>query len=375
MLTTFADRVKDQLKHSSPGLLRWLGLELLDKTQTERLLKPYVLKMTDKAPISLPEVTDVFNAERVVFPPKTVQTDPDFLWDYPNATGEAQLLRCGSVQIGEQVPDTDFGNHALLNDLVSPDRRPVQYYPTVMAPWSHYWGGYYDFVFFVAAKLCRLKAALPPETFGEIAVSYPLFHQPFETELLTLLDISSDRIFDSRRHALSFDRCLLANNSSWFYPSARDLLTLKAAVEGQLPPPPDQPSRRLYISRKGRRQVVNEAELTQLLARFGFEVVPDEPRSVAEQVRLYQSADFVLGPHGASFANLLWCRPGTQLLELFAPTYRPEYFRYLAHVLQLRYAAHSAGPLLESHHSQVNADLTVDLDEVEQGLTVLFLAP
>ena len=368
MLSTFAGHVKDQLKYRSPTLLRWLGLQLLNKAQTYNLLKPAQLGVLSKAPVYLPGVYDASDPEKELFAPKTVQTDPDSVWSYPNVGGDTQLLRCGSVRIGSQIPDTDFGNQALLNDLFSPDRRPVQYYPTVLAPWSHYWGGYYDFLLFIAAKLCRIKAALPPDTFDAVALSYPLFNQPYETELFALLGISPDRVFDSRRHALSFDRCLLANNSSWFYPSAPDLLALKSTIEGQLPALTTVPRRRLYISRVGRRRVLNEAELTQMLARYGFEVVPDEPRSVAEQVRLYQSAEFIVGPHGASFANLLWCRPGTQLLELFAPTYRPEYFRYLSHVLNLRYAAYSPGPLQESHHSQVDVNITVDVDEVEAAL-------
>lgn len=368
MLTIVTDHVKDQLKRRSPALLRWLGLSLLNKAETKALMKHTQVKVTAKSPVFLPGVTDVFDPQKVIFEPKTVQTEPDYVWDFANTSGRAELLRCGSLRVGNQFLDTDFGNKALLIDLFRPDRRPVQYFPIVLAPWSHYWGGYYDFLLFVVAKLCRLKTAIHPDIFNEAAVSYPLFNTPFETELLALLGIGPDRLIDSRVHALSFDHCILGNNSSWFYPTAADLLTLKTTIEAQLPPDTTQPRKRLYISRAGRRQVVNEAELVQMLTQYGFEVIDDKPRTVAEQVRLYQSAEFIMGPHGASFANLLWCRPGTQLLELFAPNYRPEYFRYMSQVLNLPYAAYCLGPIVESHHTNVDANMLVSVEEVEQGI-------
>ena len=371
MLNTVIDRAKDQLKRRSPALLRLLGTQLLSKPQTIALLKPDQVGVVAKIPVFLPAITDISASQKVLFAPITARTEPDFVWNYDNTKRQAALLRCGSVQIGRAVLDTDFGNTALLADLLRPDRRKGQYFPTVIAPWSHYWGGYHDFLLFLAAKLCRLKATTDPAVFDQAAVSYPLFNTDFESELLALLGIGPNQLFDSRQHTLTFDRVLLANNSSWFYPTADDVLALKTIVEAQLPPAPSEPPKRLYISRSGRRRVLNEPDLVAMLMRYGFDYIEDNPRSVAGQVRLYQSAEFVVGPHGASFANLLWCRPGTQLIELFAPHYRPDYFRYLAHVLDLNYAGYSCGPVGQNHHTNVNADMIVSVDEVEQGIVQL----
>lgn len=370
-LNSVAVQLKEHLKRQSPALLRLIGLRLLSKAQTKDLLCPSQVRFTPKVPIHLPQVTDLVDPQKELFAPETVQTDSDYVWDYANADGRAELLKCGSLRVGSQVPDTDFGNTAFLSDMFHTDRRPVHEHAVVMAPWSHYWGSYYDYLLFVAAKLVRMRAMMLPDEFAEAAVAYPLFKMPFESELLDLLGIDAANVFDTRQEAVQFDRCIVANNSSWFYPTAGDVLALKCIVEAQLPPVPSLSRKRLYISRMSRRKVVNEADLMAMLARYDFEFVEDKPRSVAEQVRLYQCADIVVGPHGASFANLLWCRPGTQLLELFAPHYRPEYFRYLAHVLGLRYAAYCHGPALESHFSHVDADIQVSVDNVEQGIVTL----
>ncbi|NID10518.1 glycosyltransferase family 61 protein [Fibrivirga algicola] len=371
VLAVFPHRLKDRLKRLSPALLRWVGLKLLSKTQTEELLRPYQVSYVVKQSISLAGVTDIIDPQKVLFQPKVIETEPDFVWNYTNTNSRAELLRSGNLNISNKFLDTDFGNRALLTDLFNPDRRLTERYPVVIALWSHYWGGYYDFLLFVAAKLARIKTVMAPAQFAEAAVSYPLFHTSFETELLQLLDVSPDRLFDTRQYSVHFDRCILANNSSWFYPAADDVLALKGMVEARLQPIQAAPTKRLYISRSGRRRVINEEELVAMLLQYDFEIIEDKPRSVAEQIELYRSASFIVGPHGASFANVLWCKPGTQLLELFAPNYQPEYFRYLAQVLGIRYAAYCFGPIEDSHYTFVDSDIQVSVDEVEKGIVKL----
>jgi hypothetical protein len=81
---------------------------------------------------------------------------------------------------------------------------------------------------------------------------------------------------------------------------------------------------RLYISRRasGRgRQVTNERQIKELLAEFGFREFLPHQTSVAEQASAFASADFIVGAHGSALTNLVFCRPGTKVIEMFAPTY------------------------------------------------------
>jgi capsular polysaccharide biosynthesis protein len=63
----------------------------------------------------------------------------------------------------------------------------------------------------------------------------------------------------------------------------------------------------------------------------GFATVRLEERSWAEQIALFQAARVVVAPHGASLANLVFCAPGTRVVELFARDYvNPCYWRVAA---------------------------------------------
>jgi len=81
--------------------------------------------------------------------------------------------------------------------------------------------------------------------------------------------------------------------------------------------------RRLYISRNDAvlRRVTNEAEIVAMLDRYGFEPVESGRMLFEEQVRLFASAGIIVAPHGAGLANLMFCRPGTKVLEFFPANY------------------------------------------------------
>ncbi len=104
--------------------------------------------------------------------------------------------------------------------------------------------------------------------------------------------------------------------------------------------PAARPSpRRIYISRaraKSRR-VTNESEVASLLERSGFQAVLLEELSVAEQARLFADAEWIVGPHGSGFANLVFCSSGAKVLEIFAPAPVKAMYERLARLSGLDY--------------------------------------
>jgi hypothetical protein len=78
--------------------------------------------------------------------------------------------------------------------------------------------------------------------------------------------------------------------------------------------------RRLFISRSGvaSRRLLNEAELAPILVEHGYSVIDCGQMSMAAQVELFADAAVVIGPHGAGLTNLLFSKPGTRVVEIFA---------------------------------------------------------
>ncbi|MBX2838407.1 MAG: DUF563 domain-containing protein [Gammaproteobacteria bacterium] len=86
--------------------------------------------------------------------------------------------------------------------------------------------------------------------------------------------------------------------------------------------------RKLYISRPQgvRRGVSNEQEFRPMLEAAGFEFVVMEGLSVSEQATLMADVDVLMSPHGGALTNMVFCRPGIQVIELFGRHVYPYYY-------------------------------------------------
>ena len=90
----------------------------------------------------------------------------------------------------------------------------------------------------------------------------------------------------------------------------------------------DEPRLKLYISRPVgvRRGISNEAEFLPLLESAGFTVMSMEGLSVAEQAALMSRVDVLMSPHGGALTNMVFCRPGVAVIELFSRHVFPYYY-------------------------------------------------
>lgn len=226
----------------------------------------------------------------------------------------------------------------------------------------------------LAAKLCRIKDAIPAEVFAQSVIVYPLLRTDYEQDALTLLGCKSEQVMDSRLYSVKANTCSLADCNSWCYPNMADVLSLKKHIENRVSVKQTNQTR-IYISRAGagRRRILNEPDLIRLLERYDFTIIEDVPRSITEQVSIYKNAQFILGPHGASFTNIIWCETGTRLVELFNPDYVQDYFLYLATILGLKYSAFCCKVSPRNREHALNADITVSIPELRKYLEHLLV--
>jgi capsular polysaccharide biosynthesis protein len=129
-----------------------------------------------------------------------------------------------------------------------------------------------------------------------------------------------------------------------------------------------QPWRRLYVSRAkaSRRRLLNEDELWPLLEQAGFERVFLEDHPFDAQVRLMQEAAVVVAPHGAGLTNVMFCAPGTGVVEIADLSFPNPNFYAVASAAGLRYAIVEAEGVGDVH--PLEKDLRVDVAAVSNAL-------
>jgi len=70
------------------------------------------------------------------------------------------------------------------------------------------------------------------------------------------------------------------------------------------------------ISSKDQRLINNENEVREFLLKKGFALVKLADLNFKEQIELFNSAETIVGLHGAGFSNIVFCDPGTKVVEL-----------------------------------------------------------
>jgi hypothetical protein len=119
-------------------------------------------------------------------------------------------------------------------------------------------------------------------------------------------------------------------------PSYGDLTTLRESVEVLAL---DGSRRKILILRKNLPR--SDAKLNLILGEYGrkhgYFLFDPEEYSFSEQVKVFQSASKILAIHGGALSNIVFCEPGTEVIEVFSHPYRTYFFRKMSKMLHLKY--------------------------------------
>ena len=119
---------------------------------------------------------------------------------------------------------------------------------------------------------------------------------------------------------------------------------------------------KIYIPRgEAIRAPFNEAEVIDLLQHDGWTIIYPERFHLRDQIAIFAQARQVCAVHGAGLTNLLWCQPGTKVLELLSPNYMNGCYEGLASYLHLSYH-------FRLFPSDADGRLEVNLDQLMQAV-------
>ena len=198
---------------------------------------------------------------------------------------------------------------------------------------------------------------------ADIILPPPALRPPVLDESLRAVGIDPGAFttFDPQR-PLKVDRLTILSTDR-FRPQL--LRQIPAALDIDDGPPP---FRKVYVSRAqaGRRRLLNENDVWPLLGAAGYERVLMEELTFDEQVRLMRETKSLFAPHGAGLTNMVFCRPGTEVMEIADLGFPNPNFYALAAALGHRYWLLAGEGVGDAH--PLEKDLTVAPESVEQVL-------
>ncbi len=242
----------------------------------------------------------------------------------------------GSAYSHGVIGKGDFWIHNQCEDYgLPPQSHPVQFTPFLpkirkiagisICLTTRHSSNYYHWIFDVIARILKIENFSKKIDFDRYLI-LDLDKPSFKLESLDYFGIDRSKVLNVRsddhlecKHMLLFERPLDA-------PVEIDTIQLiqkfvKPSVSSKYP-------RFIYLSRgnANTRRIENENELKTGLEKMGFVCVRSEELSFKEQVELFQNAEAIIAPHGAGLTNLIFCRRGTRVFEIFPIGYiRPDY--------------------------------------------------
>lgn len=223
---------------------------------------------------------------------------------------------------------------------------------------------YYHWLLDILPRLIMLKEAGLTEKIAYYVINYKRL--PFQRQTLDMLGIDEDKIINCYGN-----RDFHIRAKHLYVPSLPSKLNEVNRYECELlkkylapKTTPSGNSKRIYISRKnaGTRMVANEAEVLAYLAKYDFTVLEIEKLSIKEQIAVFNCAEIITGPHGSAYANIIFSKPGTLLLDILPDTNIVPCFYNIAEQVNVKYYGY-IGKGVPMNSSKKNDHIQVDLEK------------
>ena len=185
------------------------------------------------------------------------------------------------------------------------------------------WGYNYYYHWMVETLSRFLALDNVPE---DVKIVLPRRTQPYMLRSLELFGgVSPDRYVYCDGEDWELEECWFPTKPyGWFLPSRREVVEVSRRILGNFRGSSrGLGAERLYVSR-GRcasRRLANEEEISRFLESRGFVTWYPEEDSLDQQIATCQDARVIVSSFGSAMANLMFCKPGADVIILYDETY------------------------------------------------------
>lgn len=235
----------------------------------------------------------------------------------------------------EYPPDSNWSTHSCFKRrLIPPIHELKGWYATITYPASQF---YFHWMLESLPRM-RLLHDYIDMLDGVIVPNSPL---PFHKQSLAILGIPEKKLIPVGPNThFRAEHLFVPHCGSYYNPASWMHGWYKDAIFGPADRRVEPKGIKLYVSRSDAnvRRLTNELEIIEHLEPLGFVTASLSDKPFSEQAQLFFDADVIVAPHGAGLANLVFCRPGTKVLEIMPPNWMSPCYFILAKSAGLRYS-------------------------------------
>ena len=244
-------------------------------------------------------------------------------------------------------------------------------FPTIAAG-----GSYINYYHWLIDSISRIHLLKKSGMFHKVDWFYvPSIKYDYQIDSLKLLGIPEEKIVESTKHPHIKADLILAPA----YTRGNHYHVLDWAINfihDQFPPTDLNKfnNGKYYISRKDSsiRTISNEEEVIELLSQYGFKTIVLSKLPFQDKINLFASAEIIISGSGAGLTNLIFCREGTTIIEIFGDKFI-DFIHYYALAAKRKLNYHY---FLGKNSREINSmvegqkdDVMIDIDKFDNLLS------
>ena len=234
---------------------------------------------------------------------------------------------------------------------------------------------YFHWLFDILPRLIILEKIYP---LSDIDYFYCPQIEPWQLQTLSIFKINEDKILHSNYYRHSLADKVLAVSHPWYQKGrildeAKNLpnwIVDEISSKFEIYAKKFQCNDKFFIDRRESKynhcQIINDVEIKTYLKKKGFSVYRIGELNFFEQIYLFQNAKMIIGAHGAAFANLIFCKPKTKVLDIIPENHPNNVDEIIANFKNLNFEFIKTKKI--SDKKKIDGDIFLPIEKIEKFL-------
>ena len=204
---------------------------------------------------------------------------------------------------------------------------------------------YFHFFFDIIPKIYLIKKKIK----NKINFYYVSAPKKWQINIFKILGISESKLINSSKNKHIFADQIICLDHPWYHRgfiqnqvkrmpkwviSINRKIFLKKGVRFKC-------SKKIFLDRSSSNfnhcQIFNQKTVNKWLKKNDLSVYKPEKLPFKKQIYLFKKASVILGAHGAAFTNIIFCKPGTKIIEIIPANHPNRKCERVSKILKLKY--------------------------------------
>ncbi len=204
---------------------------------------------------------------------------------------------------------------------------------------------YFHFIFDILPKIYLLNNSLNLKKINHFYVSNP---KEWQIKIFNILGIKKEKLLSSKKYKHIHADEIYAVDHPWYnqgyiQQSVKEIpkWIILQNRKKFLKKTKNNFKKRIFLDRSesgyNHCQIQNIDNIKKLITDKNFKIYKPELLSFKKQIDLFNNSGLIIGAHGAAFSNIIFCKPGTKIIEIIPADHPNRKCERISKILRLKY--------------------------------------